>query len=142
MIRRILSLALMTIVLSAAVTQPAWAQGNGQGNGNGGQAGNSEGKGNSDNAGSSNAGGANANSSNAPAKADEDLALEALRAEDAVSLKQILASVRRDEPGRVIDAQLLSLDGVLVYEVKVLSQDGRVSRIYYDAGSGRQLSQD
>lgn len=134
MVRRLLRPALVAIALAAAVVQPAWAQGNSQGNANGGTSsnnGNSEGKGN---AGSSNAGG-NGNSR----KADEDLALEAVRAENAVSLEHILGSVRDSTPGRVIDAELYTLDGKLVYQVKVLLADGRVTSLYYDAGSGRQV---
>lgn len=138
MVRRLLKSALIAVLVSAALAPPALAQGNG----NGGEQGNSEGKGNSENAASSNAGGVNANSSKAPAKADEDLALEAVRAEDALPLELILESVRQSTTSRVIDAQLFSVDGVLVYEVKVLSPDGQVSLFYYYAGSGRQFSLD
>lgn len=136
MVRRLLASALMTIAVLVALQSPAWAQGNSQGNGNSGEHGNSEGKGNSDNAGSSSAGG-NSNSQGAAAKADEDLALEAVRAANAVSLERILEGLRQSTSGRVIDAMLFSRNGVLVYEVKVLSKDGRVTRYYYDAGSGK-----
>jgi len=149
MVRRLSRFASFLIVLSAIAIQPAYAQGNGQGkgnseeHGNSGDNGNSGGGGsdNSSNGASSNAGGANADSSsNAPAKADKDLALEAVRAEDAVPLQQILHSVRQSTTDKVIDAQLFAVDGVLVYEVKVLAPDGRVSVYHYYAGSGRQFS--
>jgi len=157
MVRRLSTLASFLIVLSAIAIQPAHAQGNSQGNGNSQEHGNSGDNGNggdnsnsdsngggsdnSSNGASSNAGGANANSSsNAPAKADKDLALDAVRAEDAVPLQQILQSVRQSTTDKVIDAQLFSVDGVLVYEVKVLAPGGRVSVFHYYAGSGRQFS--
>ena len=39
--------------------------------------------------------------------------------------------------GSVIDAELLNVQGILVYSVKVLRTDGRVTQEYYYAQSGR-----
>jgi uncharacterized membrane protein YkoI len=41
--------------------------------------------------------------------------------------------------GEIIDAQLVTANGFLLYEVKVLSTEGRVSTKYYYARTGRQV---
>lgn len=151
MVKRLLTLAALVIALSAAVA-PAHAQGNSDGNGNGQGQGGGSGQGNggqggeNGQAGAGNSGdaaapaGESSAAPNKPAKSDEDLALEAVQSDNAVPLGDILQSVRQDTNDKVIDAQLFSLRGDLVYEVKVMSADGRVSRFYYEASSGRQLS--
>lgn len=141
MLRRLVTPVLVTILLAAATVQPAFAEnGNGNGNGNSGQNGNSDGAGNSDNAGSPSSDGDKGKSSAAPGRQDEDLALEALRAQDAVSLQEVLTSVRQSTSAKVIDAELVRLADMLVYVVKVLAPDGRVTLFYYDAGSGMELN--
>ncbi|HEY0918869.1 PepSY domain-containing protein [Devosia sp.] len=138
MLRRLLRPAFVAITLAAIVVPPAWAQGNSQGNANSGNNGN--GNGNSEGRGNENSSDAGGNGKSR--KADEELALEAVRAESAVSLQHILGSVRGNTPGRVIDAELYPRDGRLVYEVKLLLTDGRVTSLYFDAGSGRQVGPD
>lgn len=142
MVKRLLAFACMAVALSIAAAPLAYAQGNGQAGGNGGN-GNSEQAGGGGNAGgqdgnTSNPGG-NSSASKAH-KADEDVALEAVQSDDALPLMDILRSVRHSTKDKIIDAQLFSLAGDLVYEVKVMAPDGHVSRLYYHAKSGRRLS--
>lgn len=142
MVKRLLTFACLALLLSVAVAPLAHAQGNGQGGGNGGN-GNSEQAGGGGNAGGAdgNPGNSGGNSAASKAhKADEDVALEAVQSEDALPLQEILQGVRLSTKDKVIDAQLFSLAGDLVYEVKVMAPDGHVSRLYYDAKSGGQLS--
>lgn len=151
MVKRLLTLATLVIALSAAVA-PAHAQGNseGDGNGNGQGDGNGQGGGNGQGSENSQAGAGDSSDAAAPAgessaapdkpvKSDEDIALEAVQSDSAVPLGDILQSVRQDTNDKVIDAQLFSFRGDLVYEVKVMSAGGHVSRFYYEASSGRQL---
>lgn len=146
MVKRLLTLACLAIVISAAMVPLAHAQGsgNGQGNGNGnsdnGNGGQSNAGGNG-NGGENPAGGGNSGEAKGAGKADEDVALEAVRSEDALPLRDILQSVRHSTNDKVIDAQLFSMGDDLVYEVKVMAPDGHVSRLYYYAKSGRQFGQ-
>jgi uncharacterized membrane protein YkoI len=158
MVKRLLTLAFLVVVLSTfAAAANAQDNGNGQGNGNSQGGGQENGNGQGNNGqGSENSQAVGGNPSDAaasagansaapetpPGKPDEDLALEAVQSDNAVPLGDILESVRQDTDSRVIDAQLFSLRGDLVYEVKVMSADGHVSRLYYRASSGRQFSPD
>jgi len=54
----------------------------------------------------------------------------------ALRLSQVNQLVRRQAMGEVIRARLCRAGGQLVYEVVVLSADGRAMRLVVDAGSG------
>lgn len=145
MVKRLLTFACLAVVLSVAAAPLAYAQGNAQGGGNGGGNGNSEQAGGGGNAGGPNGSAGNPGGDAAASqahKADEDVALEAVRSDDALPLMDILRSVRHSTKDKIIDAQLFSLADDLVYEVKVMAPDGHVSRLYYHAKSGRRLSLD
>jgi hypothetical protein len=76
------------------------------------------------------------------ARPDEDIALEAVRSREAVPLDEVLGTLRELTRDRIIDTQLISRRGMLVYEVKVISADGFVRVFRFDAGTGRQVSLD
>lgn len=67
----------------------------------------------------------------------QDYARDAVNRGKAVSLGSLLPDLQERAGGEVIDAELLSVQGTLVYSVKVLRATGRVTREYYDAQSGR-----
>lgn len=77
-----------------------------------------------------------------PAGADEDdheRARRAVQAGQVVPLRTILDNVARDFPGDVIETELEDRHGTPVYEIKVISPEGRVMKVYYDARDGSVL---
>lgn len=71
---------------------------------------------------------------------DHDRAREAVLAGRALPLRTILQRVATDLPGELIEAELEDEHGRLVYEIKVITPDGRVVKALYDAVDGRRLS--
>ena len=141
MSRRLLASALLIAALAVAV-QPAHAQGQGNGppahsnaGGNSGDNGNSGGR-----------GGSFANDfgpgQKGRGRGDEDVALDAVQSNSAVPLQVVLDKLRETTRDRVIDAELFPRNGILVYQVKVMSADGYVRVFRYDAASGQQIRLD
>jgi len=54
-----------------------------------------------------------------------------------ISLDEAVSRVRRQSDGRILSAETVRKNGRRVYRIKVLSQDGRVSRVDIDADTGR-----
>lgn len=76
-----------------------------------------------------------------PARADDDheRARRAVQAGQVLPLRAILDNAARDFPGDVIETELEDHHGTLVYEIKVISPEGRVMKVYYDARDGSVL---
>ena len=55
-------------------------------------------------------------------------------------LKDILARAEAAYPGRLIETELEDEDGIMVYEIKMLTKDGRLMKLHYDARSGALLT--
>lgn len=70
---------------------------------------------------------------------DHELARRALQEGRALPLAEILAKMKPDLPGKVIEVVLEVDDGTLVYELKVLSPKGRLQEIEVDAATGKIL---
>ena len=71
----------------------------------------------------------------------EDKDLESVQAASAkVSMEQAIQTAKTKFPGRVVEAELEAEDGILVYEVKVVSASGETQEIEIDAQSGEVLS--
>lgn len=70
---------------------------------------------------------------------DHDRARHAVEAGRILPLKEILARAEADCPGRMIEAELEDEHGRLVYELKMLTADGRVMKLHYDAGTGELI---
>jgi uncharacterized membrane protein YkoI len=73
------------------------------------------------------------------ARADEDEHEKVLRYRElgeVLPLRDILTRVERDHPGDLLEAELEREHGRIVYEIKILTDDGRVVELYYDAGTG------
>jgi hypothetical protein len=66
-------------------------------------------------------------------------ALQAVRKRQALPLEDILLRAKRLTDGEVIDAQLVSLQDVLLYEIKVLGTSGDVSELFFLARTGEFL---
>jgi uncharacterized membrane protein YkoI len=70
---------------------------------------------------------------------DHDLARRALEEGRALPLAEILAKMKPDLPGKVIEVVVEIDDGNLVYDLKVLSAEGRLQEIEVDAATGKIL---
>lgn len=76
------------------------------------------------------------------ARADDDdheRARRAVQAGEVLPLRTILDNVARDYPGDIIETELEESHGAIVYEIKVISPEGRVMKVYYDARTGSLL---
>lgn len=63
-------------------------------------------------------------------------ALRAVRSSRALPLEDILLRARLVADGEIIDARLIEVNRILVYEIKVLGKRGDVRRHYFYARSG------
>lgn len=63
----------------------------------------------------------------------------ALQRGEVLPLARILAIAQEKVPGDVLEVELESKRGALVYEIKVLAQSGRVREIKIDARNGTVL---
>lgn len=72
----------------------------------------------------------------AGADVDHERARKAFEAGEIVSLASILASVDRTHPGQVVEVELERQGGRWVYEVELLTPDGRVVELLYDGATG------
>ena len=70
---------------------------------------------------------------------DHERAREALRSGRALPLEAILARVRADFPGDILDVEFEDDDGRIVYEIKTITAEGRVLKLEYDAATGDLL---
>jgi uncharacterized membrane protein YkoI len=70
---------------------------------------------------------------------DHELARRALQEGRALPLAEILAKMKPDLPGKVIEVVLEVDDGTLIYDLKVLSPKGRLREIEIDAATGKIL---
>jgi uncharacterized membrane protein YkoI len=69
---------------------------------------------------------------------DHEQARRAYEAGEIVSLARILDAVEHDHAGKVIEVELEREDGRWIYEVEVLTSDGRVVELDYDAVTGKR----
>lgn len=70
----------------------------------------------------------------------EDKESESVQATSAkVSMEQAIETAKAKFPGRVVESELESEDGNLVYEVKIVNDSGRAQEIEIDAQSGKIL---
>ena len=67
--------------------------------------------------------------------------LDAVRKKRAVPLAPIVASIKQDNV-EVIDAELLAVRGILVYQIRIIGESGSVRELYFYARTGRQVTAD
>lgn len=72
----------------------------------------------------------------ANAPTDQGEALAAVKSGKALPLSRILDIARQDGLGRVINARLVNLRGVVLYELTILDDGGYRRRAYYFARTG------
>lgn len=70
---------------------------------------------------------------------DHDRARRAVEDGRILPLKDILARAESAYPGQLIEAELEDDDDPMVYEIKILTKDGRLMRLLYDARTGDLL---
>lgn len=70
---------------------------------------------------------------------DHDRARRAVEDGRILPLKDIIARAEAAYPGQLIEAELEEERGVMIYEIKMLTTDGRVMKLHYDAGTGALL---
>lgn len=68
---------------------------------------------------------------------DQENALNAVRSNAALPLDRIMQIARQQTDAEIIDAQLISVRGFLLYDLKLLDAKGDVSHLYFYAKSGR-----
>jgi uncharacterized membrane protein YkoI len=66
----------------------------------------------------------------------QDQASEAVKNHKALPLEDILLRAKLLTDGDIIDAQLIAVQDILLYELKVLGKAGDVSELYFYARSG------
>lgn len=70
---------------------------------------------------------------------DHDRARRAVEEGRILPLKDILAMAESAYPGQLIEAELDDEHGSIIYEIKILTRDGRVVKLLYDARTGELL---
>ncbi|SOD92418.1 PepSY domain-containing protein [Caenispirillum bisanense] len=70
---------------------------------------------------------------------DHDRARRALQAGDVLPLADLLARTGVEDDGRLLEVELENEHGRLIYELKILTPEGRVIEQVFDAGTGALL---
>ena len=65
------------------------------------------------------------------------LAHPAYSEKQGISLDEAIARARRQSDGKILSAETVRDGGRNVHRIKILTRDGRVKRMQYDAASGR-----
>lgn len=73
---------------------------------------------------------------------DHDRARRAVEVGEIKPLRDILPEAEKTFGGQLIEAELERKDGRMVYELKLLTVEGRILKVYYDARSGALLKSD
>lgn len=76
------------------------------------------------------------------ARPDFEIAQEAVARGQILPLAKVLAQVQAIQPGRVIEVELELDDDVMVYEVELVTPDGRLIEMDLDAATGTVLELD
>ncbi|MEQ3642644.1 MAG: PepSY domain-containing protein [Paracoccus sp. (in: a-proteobacteria)] len=74
-----------------------------------------------------------------PIAPDYETARQAVDRGDMLPLEQILARIQARHPGRIVEVELEDEDGLWLYEIEVLTPEGRLIEIELDARTGAIL---
>lgn len=74
-----------------------------------------------------------------PIAPDYETARQAVDRGDMLPLEQILARIEARHPGRIVEVELEDKDGLWLYEIEVLTPEGRLIEIELDARTGAIL---
>lgn len=75
-----------------------------------------------------------------PDSTDQNNALEAVKSGQALPLSSIVPLAETKWGGRVIDAELVRVQGTLLYRLTMLDDNGVSRRVYYQARTGRPVA--
>lgn len=73
---------------------------------------------------------------------DFEIAEEAVAKGQILPLAEVLARVQALQPGRVVEVELEQDDGVMVYEVELVTPDGRLIEVDLNAATGALVEMD
>jgi len=73
------------------------------------------------------------------ADSEHDQVREAVRAGEIMPLEQVLQQLDKTSPGKVLKVELERKRGIWVYEIKLLRDNGTLSKLYFDARDGTLL---
>ena len=73
---------------------------------------------------------------------DFEIAQEAVARGQILPLIEVLTRVQAIQPGRVVEVELEQDDGVMVYEVELITPDGRLIEMDLDAATGALVEMD
>lgn len=71
---------------------------------------------------------------------DHDRARAALQRGEVLPLRDIIDKAEQAFPGKMLEVELEDEDGRIVYDIEILSPDGRLIELLYDARTGTLLS--
>ena len=70
---------------------------------------------------------------------DHDRARSALREGRVLPLEEIMARANAEFPGEVLDVEFEEEHGRVIYEIKKITDEGRIVKLKYDAATGALL---
>ena len=76
------------------------------------------------------------------ARPDFEIAQEAVAKGQILPLAEVLARVQAIQPGRVVEVELEQDEGIMVYEVELVTPDGRLIEMDMDAATGALVEMD
>ncbi len=72
--------------------------------------------------------------------ADHEIARRAVGRGDMLPLERILAGIEAGHPGRIVEVELEDEGGMWLYEVEILTPEGRLIELELDPRTGAVLS--
>jgi len=75
-----------------------------------------------------------------PVRAEADEVRHIQGTDQLLPLEAVIAKAKKRHDGRLIEAELKSLDGWDVYEIEILDEEGKVWETYFDAKTGKVLT--
>ncbi|MCL2876581.1 MAG: peptidase [Betaproteobacteria bacterium] len=76
------------------------------------------------------------------AESEQDRARDAVRAGELMPLGQVLQQVEKNSPGKVLKVGLEQKGEIWVYKIKLLRDNGTLSKLYFDARDGTLLEKE
>ena len=73
---------------------------------------------------------------------DQDIVLQLRQAGEVMPLEQILTISRQQQPGRILEIELEQERDAVLYELKILAEDGQVWELKVDAKNGTLLKRE
>lgn len=70
---------------------------------------------------------------------DFEIAEEAVARGEILPLAEVIGMMQEVHPGRVIEVELEYSDGIRVYEIELITEDGRLIEVEMDAATGAIL---